>query len=363
MATIEDFSRMVSRVYGAATAPETWGDAMADIRTVFGSLAAGLIEIDGGIRAVKSANLSGDAASEYAGYYRKIDYVLAAVEHSPVGLVRGGRELIALQPRSEFDADWMRPHRLNDGLFVRLCGADRTTSFLVAGDCAAEEFDSPDRARLLTNLIPHLQQALRTERSLRAHSVSRETLHMMIDCVEHGIATVDTNSTVVQMNRAASAMLRAHDGLELRAGAVAATDPATGKRLVRALAQAHGLTGATAPAGTSLLCPRPSGRRPYVVHIVPPAGDDNTAPGALMVILDPERVPEPATSVLCRLFGLTRAEATVAARVLRGDGVRAIADEMALSVSTVKTHLQHVFDKTGTHRQAELVRLLLSVSP
>ncbi|PQD98637.1 hypothetical protein CYL16_21495 [Mycobacterium sp. EPG1] len=362
MGTIEDFSRMVSRVYGAATAPDAWGEAMADIRKVFGSLTAALIEIDGGTRAVKSANLSGDAASEYVGYYRKIDYVLAAVEHSPVGLVRGGRELIALQPRSEFDADWMRPHRLNDGLFVRLCGADRTTSFLVAGDCAAEEFDSPDRARLLTNLIPHLQQALRTERSLRAHSVSHETLHMMIDCVEHGIVTLDANSAVMQMNRAAAAMLSARDGLEMCAGAVVATDAATGRRLARALAQALGLTAAAAPGGTSLLCPRPSGRRPYVVHIVPCACDDDRAPCALMVILDPERVPEPPMSVLCRLFGLTRAEALVAARVLRGEGVRAIADEMALSVSTVKTHLQHVFDKTGTHRQAELVRLLLSVS-
>jgi DNA-binding CsgD family transcriptional regulator len=29
-----------------------------------------------------------------------------------------------------------------------------------------------------------------------------------------------------------------------------------------------------------------------------------------------------------------------------------------LRVSTVRTHLQRVFDKTGTHRQAELVQLI-----
>ena len=32
-------------------------------------------------------------------------------------------------------------------------------------------------------------------------------------------------------------------------------------------------------------------------------------------------------------------------------------------MTTVRTHLQHIFDKTDTHRQAELVRLLLMVSP
>ena len=36
---------------------------------------------------------------------------------------------------------------------------------------------------------------------------------------------------------------------------------------------------------------------------------------------------------------------------------------MALSLATVKTHMQHIFDKTDTHRQAELVRLLLAITP
>ena len=63
-----------------------------------------------------------------------------------------------------------------------------------------------------------------------------------------------------------------------------------------------------------------------------------------------------------RLYGLTQAEAEVAVRVLRGDGLKPIADELSVSLATVKTHLQHVFDKTDTHRQAELVRLLLTVT-
>jgi DNA-binding CsgD family transcriptional regulator len=40
-----------------------------------------------------------------------------------------------------------------------------------------------------------------------------------------------------------------------------------------------------------------------------------------------------------------------------------IAEELSVSVTTVKTHLRHVFEKTGTHRQAELVRLVLSLVP
>ncbi|MEV6325562.1 LuxR C-terminal-related transcriptional regulator [Nocardia sp. NPDC051787] len=58
---------------------------------------------------------------------------------------------------------------------------------------------------------------------------------------------------------------------------------------------------------------------------------------------------------------MTAAEARVAAATLRGEGLRPIAEELAVSVNTARTHLQHVFHKTGTHRQVELVRVLTTV--
>ncbi|HEX2285077.1 MAG TPA: LuxR C-terminal-related transcriptional regulator [Mycobacterium sp.] len=79
----------------------------------------------------------------------------------------------------------------------------------------------------------------------------------------------------------------------------------------------------------------------------------------MFFIADPEREPEPELEALRRVYGLTTTEAEVALRVLGGTGLKPIADDMSLSLATVRTHLQHVFDKTNTHRQAELVRLLL----
>jgi DNA-binding CsgD family transcriptional regulator len=39
-------------------------------------------------------------------------------------------------------------------------------------------------------------------------------------------------------------------------------------------------------------------------------------------------------------------------------GVPEVAPVLGISETTVKTHLQHVFDKTGTRRQADLVKLV-----
>ena len=60
---------------------------------------------------------------------------------------------------------------------------------------------------------------------------------------------------------------------------------------------------------------------------------------------------------------MTSAEAAVAVEVLEADGLRAVASRLGISLATARTHLAHVFDKTGTRRQAELVRLLLRGQP
>ena len=48
---------------------------------------------------------------------------------------------------------------------------------------------------------------------------------------------------------------------------------------------------------------------------------------------------------------------------LHGQGVKPIAQQLALSANTVRTHLHNIFTKTRTHRQAELVGLLLTTTP
>ena len=80
----------------------------------------------------------------------------------------------------------------------------------------------------------------------------------------------------------------------------------------------------------------------------------------LAFIADPDTLPVLPTEQIRGLYGLTAAEAEVALAVLDGEGVGAIADGLGISVATARTHLHRIFEKTGTKRQAELVRLILN---
>jgi DNA-binding CsgD family transcriptional regulator len=107
---------------------------------------------------------------------------------------------------------------------------------------------------------------------------------------------------------------------------------------------------------------RPVPRRPLSVLVAPLTIESTwfvtDRPAAIVFVADPDSAPRTAQDQLRNLYRLTRAEAAVAMAIARGEGLQAAADELTISLTTARTHLQHVFEKTDTRRQAELVRLI-----
>jgi DNA-binding CsgD family transcriptional regulator len=99
-----------------------------------------------------------------------------------------------------------------------------------------------------------------------------------------------------------------------------------------------------------------------VVAPLAPGRDGDWPAGelALLIVNDPSSQPEGIIPFLVRRFDLTPGEARVALTLMSGIGVKEAAEQLGVSGNTVRTHLQRIFDKTATKRQAELVRLLCS---
>ena len=107
---------------------------------------------------------------------------------------------------------------------------------------------------------------------------------------------------------------------------------------------------------------RPAPRRPLSVLVTPLIIESTWfvtgRPAAIVFVADPDGAPRTAQDQLRDLHRLTPAEAAVAMAIARGEGLQAVANELDISLTTARTHLQHVFEKTETRRQAELVRLI-----
>lgn len=107
---------------------------------------------------------------------------------------------------------------------------------------------------------------------------------------------------------------------------------------------------------------RPSGAPDYIVTVLPtdPESPAHSLIARAMLITDPAAI-EVRPELLIRIWGLTGAEARVAAALAAGLAPAEIAVRHGVSDATVRTQLRAIFDKTGTHRQSELIRVLASL--
>ena len=97
------------------------------------------------------------------------------------------------------------------------------------------------------------------------------------------------------------------------------------------------------------------------VCALPHAHDrDAGTPQAVIFISDPSRRPKVSGTILSELFGLTPTEADVACAIAHGRRTNQIAADLSISPTTVAFHLGNVFEKTRTHRQGDLIALILT---
>jgi DNA-binding CsgD family transcriptional regulator len=171
---------------------------------------------------------------------------------------------------------------------------------------------------------------------------------------------------VIFANRAAERMLRVGGGVFLRHDGLRAKTAGETQLLRRIIADCAEPRGELGGAGERLRLSRED-RAPLTMLVVPHrarlAWIDVVRPRAILFITDPGEASVVRRESLRQDFGLTPAEAGFTREVLKADGLKAAADRLGISLTTARTHLAHVFDKTGTRRQAELVRLVLQSQP
>jgi DNA-binding CsgD family transcriptional regulator len=206
-------------------------------------------------------------------------------------------------------------------------------------------------------LLPHLSRAWAVYEQLEIFAAGESVL----DKLPLGIVFLRSGGFAVYCNRAADEMFRANEGLSLQAGMLCAQVRSADGRLRRALHDALSPAGQLGQAAVPV--PRTSGRRSYQVVVAPVrtrfrhlAG--GATPLAMALITDPERPRLPKINLLMQLYGLTPKEAALAGKLAEGESVEQAGEEMGMKYQTARTHLRHIFSKTGTSRQTELLVLV-----
>ena len=276
---------------------------------------------------------------------------------------RDRRSCRSLHSEKPIYADYARHHGLSQNVFAIDVSPQSGAGFVVTvlRPDRAGEFEESS-VQLLTTLRPHIHRALQMHTRLSESAMARRMSEAALEHLSVGVLLFDSTGSLTYANTAARTIGSTRDGLVLQARQAMALCPRDNARFQSAMRQCvHTINRQALSAGAALQIARPSGQRPLTVLISPLAIADVGAAGAAAVafVIDPEKRAELGGERLTQLYGLTRAETAVCTQLASGLSLAEIAERLNITRETARTHLKRILSKTGTHRQAELTRLLL----
>lgn len=210
--------------------------------------------------------------------------------------------------------------------------------------------------RVRKSLVQELEREQRKliEQAVRDGDVTLAALAAALDRLSVGIFLIEENGGVRIANEAGRRLAEAGDGLTLTASGLLGRSASTSKSIRAALAEVLRKSGTT----RTLALERGEGN-PLVLQLSAIDLPGANARHAVALVVDPDRQAGISPDMLSSLFGCTWAEARLAAALVAGKKLEDICEEFGVKQTTITFHLQNLFQKTHTHRQADLVALLI----
>jgi DNA-binding CsgD family transcriptional regulator/PAS domain-containing protein len=299
---------------------------------------------------------------------RDDDVFWQGMKGRPAGTVRLGSEM---HPPEKIRSTrvWSAvatPWHLEHFLLGTIVNGDGLSAYLTLGRTAGEPaFVEGDKTYIGKLLVPSLARSIRLQWELEAMRGTRGLLSSALNQSPDGIVVFDGQGWPIFVNDEAAAVFATGDGLTLVDGALHAANPVTRSQLARALSSAlHlGIADIGKPPGVVEVSREGTSGQYQVVFLPldPRAGHANfsAADGVMAVIRGPNRVqPTNLSAMLTAAYKLSRAEIALCRSLLQGETLVEAAKNLEVSRNTAKTHLARIFDKTGVHSQAALLRLL-----
>lgn len=369
-ADLDTFSALLGSVYESATDPEHWSVFLRGLAGALNAKSGMFRVIDQrgpAIRANIHYNLDPEFQRPYCEYFVHRDTYLAALLDQPAGFVAPGEALLdqrALR-RTEYFADYLAPQ-----CSYYSCGglAMRNEEFLIKFGLQRERATGPfseDDAAFLRRFVPHIQRAARLGHLLGLADQQQVTAEHALESLGVGVVLLDEARRILHTNSKAERVLERGCGVTSSDGRLAVVQSGNAARLRDLLAIALTRAGIDAPPVPETMLLTPGDGDPQLLLVacpVPPTCSTYHGPwpraSVAVFISNLAAAGLLNHEVLVTLYGLTASEARLACALSRGHDLADLGREWGLSRETLRTHLKRALHKTGTHRQAELVRLL-----
>jgi DNA-binding CsgD family transcriptional regulator/PAS domain-containing protein len=365
---VTELSHLIGDIYDAALDPGLWPRALEGSAKFVGGAASALFMKDS-VRKIHNTIYTWGYDADYTRSYIQ-DYC----KHDPFTVAQFFFELeqpVSLEdivPHSEFRKsrfyrEWVQPQHWIDAVAATLEKSATTyTAFSVIRDEHDGAVDDEVRRRMQL-LVPHVRRTVMIGKVIDLHKVEAAALADTLDGLAAAMFLVDAPGRIVHANAAALAMVDSASVARVAGGKFVAADATVDRALHDIFMNAESGDAAVGTKGIAVPLSSRDGER-YVAHVLPltsgvrrKASVAYSAVAAVFVRKAALELPHPLETI-ASTFKLTPAEMRVLMMIVQLGGVAEVAPVLGLSEATVKTHLQHIFAKTETSRQADLIKLV-----
>jgi DNA-binding CsgD family transcriptional regulator len=362
------FSNIVGTIYDCALDPALWPDVIREVCRA-SNFVAGIIDVtelsSRSVRLHKYWNydpiwierLGRDYGEELAGYWASIPNLMTRPLDEPLCASRVLTRPVMIETR--YYREWVRPQGFIDAAaLMMLRERDRVGTIAMSRHESAGEITDQD-LEVIELLAPHLRRAVAISDVLNMQTIKIGTFEGAFDLLQAGVLFADHDCKIIHANRSARAMLEKGSPIQSVHGELKTQLPQTTAALKKAVAVAMEPAIGRMGIGVPVL---QSDGDPAYIHVLPlMTGDTRSrleprATAALFVTVKDGGAGPPAEAIAA-VSDLSPAEIRVLQRLLAGRAPAEVADDLALAMPTVRTHLANIYAKTGTSRQSDVIRL------
>lgn len=370
-----DRDAMIAGIYAAAAGKGDWRAALAPLSAALGLWSFQLIAVDKRrgtlVFAEDCGGVGPKVALDYFRYYHAIN------PRVPPSLAMACGDWF--HDHQHFDDAFVAGHPFYQDYLIPNGGRHLSGTKLVDSDALVVLFGamrgvgSPPlddaELRFLESMRLHFTEASHIYLETRHLNFELAAARRLIDPIPHPVFVVDARLNLGHQNLAAQVFLARDDCLGVDAGVLGCRHPRDRHALDAALRRIVGdAGGGEATPERAVFRLRGAGTADVFACLTRLRQDSGInvfgASHALLMLYDRAAHGEAIDGVmLSEIFGLTPAETEVAIGISLGESLERLAEGKRISINTVRSHLQKVFEKTGVSKQLELARLVLSFPP
>ncbi len=361
----QELSDLIGRIYDCAINPALWRPTLQGVAeflespTVYINVLSPVAGRAPLIQVIDFGMPPG-AVETYFERYADINPLVHAAALYEIDEVFTAREALGedAHDQSRIYVEWAVPN----GMLDFLCANIRkdAASFTNVSASRREHYEETQRAALRL-LLPHMRRSLTIAQLIGETAVARDRFQEVVDGLAIPVFIVDATGLIRHANAQGDRFLTEGNVLRSRNDRLTCHLASDQRALIEAIkAGDHGeravlLTAADGARFVASLLPLAYGYRREV------SGAPLAA--AAVFVHNPAAPLELPGEIVGKFYKLTGAELQLLMALIGGATLKDAARRFGVSRTTVKTHLERLFAKTGASRQSELVRKAMLFSP